>query len=238
MAQNLGRKITPVHSLLAFTHLAYPGGRWMTGVEVGTTPFRRYDDAGPLDWRKGYEHLGYEHLGYGEMMMRKKNWVAMLMSLMIGAFLAGSAAKAQPPTPTPPPDYGAPINNEQAKEAATAAIAEARKNGWRMAIAVVDPGGYLVFFEKIDGTQNASVALAQAKARTSALYRRPSKVFSDQFSAGNTGFMSFPNDARPIASEGGIPIVVNGRLIGAIGASGGTGQQDSIAAMAGASAVR
>jgi len=80
--------------------------------------------------------------------------------------------------------------------------------------------------------------LAQAKARTSALYRRPSKVFSDQFSAGNTGFMSFPNDARPIASEGGIPIVVNGRLIGAIGASGGTGQQDSIAAMAGASAVR
>jgi len=205
----------------------------MTGVEVGTTPFRRYDDAAPLDWRKGYEHLGY-----GEMMMRKTNWVALLMSLIIGAFLAGSVAKAQPPTPTPPPDYGAPINNEQAKEAAAAAITEARKNGWRMAIAVVDPGGYLVYFEKIDGTQNASVALAQAKARTSALYRRPSKVFSDQFSAGNTGFMSFPNEARPIASEGGIPIVVNGRLIGAIGASGGTGQQDSIAAMAGASAVR
>jgi len=205
----------------------------MTGVEVGTTPFRRYDDAAPLDWRKGYEHLGY-----GEMMMRKTNWVALLMSLIIGAFLAGSAAKAQPPTPTPPPDYGAPINNEQAKEAAAAAITEARKNGWRMAIAVVDPGGYLVYLEKIDGNQTASVALAQAKARTSALYRRPSKVFSDQFSAGNTGFMSFPNDARPIASEGGIPIVVNGRLIGAIGASGGTGQQDSIAAMAGASAVR
>jgi glc operon protein GlcG len=233
VAQNLGRKITPVHSLLAFAHLAYLSGRCMTGVEVGTTPFRRYDDAAPLDWRKGYEHLGY-----GEMMMRKTNWVALLMSLIIGAFLAGSAAKAQPPTPTPPPDYGAPINNEQAKEAAAAAITEARKNGWRMAIAVVDPGGYLVYFEKIDGTQNASVALAQAKARTSALYRRPSKVFSDQFSAGNTGFMSFPNDARPIASEGGIPIVVNGRLIGAIGASGGTGQQDSIAAMAGASAVR
>src|SRR3954469_4175977 len=169
--------------------------------------------------------------------MRNTNSMAMLVALMIGAFL-GSAAMAQPPTPTPPPDYGAPINNEQAKEAAIAAIAEARKNGWRMAIAVVDPGGYLVYFEKIDGTQNASVALAQAKARTSALYRRPSKVFSDQFSAGNTGFMSFPNEARPIASEGGIPIVVNGRLIGAIGASGGTGQQDSIAAMAGASAVR
>jgi hypothetical protein len=69
VAQNLGRKITPVHSLLAFAHLAYPSGRWMTGVEVGTTPFRRYDDAGPLDWRKGYEHLGYEHLGYERLAM-------------------------------------------------------------------------------------------------------------------------------------------------------------------------
>src|SRR5882724_12464592 len=160
-----------------------------------------------------------------------------LVALTIGAgLILGAPAPAQSQPAAPPPDYGAPINNEQAKEAAVAAITEARKNGWRMAIAVVDPGGYLVFFEKIDGTQNASVALAQAKARTSALYRRPSKVFSDQFSAGNTGFMSFPNDARPIASEGGIPIVVNGRLIGAIGASGGTGQQDSIAALAGASA--
>ena len=107
-----------------------------------------------------------------------------------------------------------------------------------MAVAVVDPGGFLVYFEKLDGTQNASVALALAKARTSALYRRPSKVFADQFSAGNTGFMSFPNEARPIASEGGIPIVVNGRLIGAIGASGGTGQQDSVVASAGVGAVR
>src|SRR5438128_3496158 len=164
-----------------------------------------------------------------------------LKALTIGAGLLLSAgASAQPPAPSapPPPDYGAPITLEQAKEVAAAAIAEARKNGWRMAIAVVDPGGYLVYFEKIDGTQNASVSLAQAKARTSALYRRPSKVFSDQFSAGNTGFMSFPNEARPIASEGGIPIVVNGKLIGAVGASGGTGQQDGVAATAGANALR
>ena len=182
--------------------------------------------------------LGYGHLGYGEMTMRKTNWVAMLMLLMIGAFLAGSAAQAQPPTQNPPPDYGAPINNEQAKEAAAASIAEARKNGWRMAIAVVDPGGYLVFFEKIDGTQNASVALAQAKARTSALYRRPSKVFSDQFSAGNVAFMTFPDGVRPIASEGGIPIILGGKLVGAIGVSGGTAQQDSVAATAGVNAVK
>jgi uncharacterized protein GlcG (DUF336 family) len=107
-----------------------------------------------------------------------------------------------------------------------------------MAVAVVGPDGYLAYFEKIDGTQNASVLLAQAKARTSALYRRPSKVFADQFAAGNTGFMSFPDEARPIASEGGIPIVLNGKLIGAIGASGGTGQQDGVAAAAGAAAVK
>lgn len=160
---------------------------------------------------------------------------AYLVSALAAAFLLGASVHAQP---APPPDYGSPISLEQAKEAAAAAQAEARRNGWRMAVAVVDPGGYLVYFEKTDGTQNASVLLAQAKARTSALFRRPSKVFADQFAAGNTGFMSFPDDARPIASEGGIPIVVNGRLIGAIGTSGGTGQQDGVAAIAGANAVR
>jgi glc operon protein GlcG len=160
-----------------------------------------------------------------------------LLWAYLGAFLVaflGASAHAQ----TPPPDYGVPITLDQAKEAAAAAQAEAKKNGWRMAIAVVDPGGYLVYFERSDGTQNASVALAEAKARTSALFRRASKVFADQFAAGNTGFMSFPNEARPIASEGGIPIVINGKLIGAIGASGGTGQQDGVAATAGATAVK
>ena len=157
----------------------------------------------------------------------------MVLAIAFGLMLGAGALAQQPP-----PDYGAPITLDQAKEAATAALAEARRNGWRMAIAVVDPGGYLVYFERTDGMQNASVALAQGKARTAALFRRPSKVFADQFAAGNTGFMSFPDEARPIASEGGVPIVVNGRLIGAIGASGGTGQQDGIAANAGANAVR
>jgi uncharacterized protein GlcG (DUF336 family) len=142
----------------------------------------------------------------------------MVASLAAGLLLGASAQAQQP---TPPPDYGAPITLDQAKEAAAAAQAEARKNGWRMAVAVVDPGGHLVYFE----------------SRTSALFRRPSKVFADQFAAGNTGFMSFPNEARPIASEGGIPIIVNGRLIGAIGTSGGTGQQDGVAALVGAVAV-
>ena len=159
---------------------------------------------------------------------------AWIISAFAGAFMLGASAHAQF---SPPPDYGTPISIEQAKEAAAAAAAEAKRNGWRMAVAIVDPGGYLVYFERADGTQNASVSLAQAKARTSALFRRPSKVFADQFAAGNTGFMSFPDEARPIASEGGLPIVVNGRLIGAIGTSGGTGQQDGVASAAGVNAI-
>src|SRR3979411_2590774 len=115
-----------------------------------------------------------------------------------------------------------PINKEQAKAVAEAAIAEAKRNNWHMAIAIVGPEGELIFFEKMDGTQSSSVALAQAKARTSALFRRPSKAFADQFAAGNTAFMTFPDGARPIASEGGIPIILNGKLSGAIGRSGRT----------------
>src|SRR5262249_13379674 len=100
----------------------------------------------------------------------------------------------------------------------------------------VGPDGELVYFEKMDGTQNASGKLAQGKARTAALFRRPSKVFADQYAAGNTAFVTFP--VQPVASEGGVPIIVDGKLIGAIGVSGGTGQQDGIVALAGASALR
>ena len=82
----------------------------------------------------------------------------------------------------------------------------------------------------------ASAELAQAKARTAVLFRRPSKVFADQYAAGNTAFTTFPE--KPVASEGGVPITVNGKIIGAIGASGGTGQQDGVAAAAGASAAK
>jgi glc operon protein GlcG len=167
----------------------------------------------------------------------------------VAGLLFGVCAQAQqPPTEPsgrpvalpapPPPEYGPPLNNEQAKEAAEAAIAEAKKNNWHMAIMVVGPEGELIYFERMDGTQSSSAALAQAKARTSALFRRPSKAFADQFAAGNTAFMTFPDGARPIASEGGLPIVLNGKLAGAIGVSGGTAQQDSVAASAGANAVK
>jgi uncharacterized protein GlcG (DUF336 family) len=146
-------------------------------------------------------------------------------------------AQAQQPA-APPPDYGLPLSNEQAKAVATAAFEEAKKNNWRMAIAIVGPDGELIYFEKMDGTQHASAKIAETKARTSALFRRPSKVFADQFAAGNTGFMSFPEQSRPIASEGGLPIVFNGKIVGAVGVSGGTGQQDATAATAGLNALK
>jgi uncharacterized protein GlcG (DUF336 family) len=169
-----------------------------------------------------------------------------LIALGIGSALAlGGAALAQQPAPAPapapaapaaPPEYGPPITNEQAKAVAAAALAEAKKNNWRMAFSIVGPAGELVYFEKMDGTQMASAELAHSKARTAAFYRRPSKIFADQWAAGNTAFTTFPE--RPVASEGGLPITVNGKIIGAIGASGGTGQQDGVAAAAGAGAAK
>jgi glc operon protein GlcG len=172
--------------------------------------------------------------------------LATVAGLLAGVCLLGVGAQAQqPPEPSgrstplpPPPDYGSPIVNEQARQAAEAAIAEAKKNNWHMAVAIVGPEGELIYFEKMDGAQSSSAALAQAKARTSALFRRASKVFADQFSAGNVAFMTFPDGVRPIASEGGLPIILNGKLVGAIGVSGGTAPQDTVVAIAGAGAVK
>jgi uncharacterized protein GlcG (DUF336 family) len=164
--------------------------------------------------------------------------ICVLWAVTMGLVLAASAHAQQPAASAPPPDYGAPIGSDQAKAAGAAAVAEAKKNNWRLAVVVVGPDGELVYVEKMDGTQNSSVQIAQAKARTAALYRRASKAFADQYNAGNTGFSTFPADVRPIASEGGIPIVVNGKLVGAIGASGGTAQQDGVAATAGANVVK
>jgi glc operon protein GlcG len=180
----------------------------------------------------------------------------VLRAWMIGAALvaaspavAEQAAPAQAPatpapaTPASPatpaiPDYGLPIGAEQAKAVAAAAFAEAQKNNWRIAVAIVGPDGSVIYFEKMDGTQNASFVLATAKARTAVLFRRPSKVFVDHFAAGNVAFMTFPDEARPTASEGGIPLVLDGKIVGAIGVSGGTGQQNGVAANAGVNAVR
>src|SRR5262249_20572231 len=156
--------------------------------------------------------------------------IRLLIASAVGAaILLGAPVSAQAPAPTPapspppaapapPPDYGAPISNEQAREVAAAALEEAKKNEWRMAIAIVSPDGNLVYFERMDGTMNASVAMAIAKARTSALFRRSTKVFLDNPTR-MMDYVTFPAEARPVASEGGIPIIVEGKLIGAIGAA-------------------
>ena len=167
-----------------------------------------------------------------------------LIAIGIGSALAlGGAALAQQPAPAPapaapvaPPEYGPPITNEQAKAVAAAALAEAKKNNWRMAFSIVGPAGELVYFERMDGTQMASADLAHGKARTAAFYRRPTKIFAEQYAAGNTAFTTFPE--RPVASEGGLPITLDGKIIGAIGVSGGTGQQDGVAAAAGVGAAK
>ena len=127
-------------------------------------------------------------------------------------------------------------SNGTGASGAAAAFGEAKKNNWRMAFTIVGPTGELVYFEKVDGTQHASIDISRAKARTAVFFRRPSKAFADQYAAGNTAFSTFPE--QPVASEGGVLIISNGKIIGAIGASGGTGQQDGVAAMAGAGAVK
>ena len=145
-------------------------------------------------------------------------------------------AMAQTPfAPPPQVPYGLSRSTESAKNAAAAAIAEARKNNWKMAIAVVDTGGYLVYFEKMQDTQTGSVELAIEKARTSALFRRPTKVFQDGVAAGGEGIRLLRlTGAIPI--DGGVPIIVDGKIIGAVGVSGGSGDQDGQVAKAGASA--
>ena len=163
-----------------------------------------------------------------------------VLGLSVAVLPAERAVAQQPPSPSPSapanPDYGLAISNEQARAIAAAAIGEAKKNGWRIAITIVGPAGELVYFEKMDGTQLASTDISQGKARTAVMFRRPSKAFADQYAAGNTTFMTFPDG--PVASEGGVLIIVGGKIIGAIGASGGTGQQDGLAAAAGAGAVK
>jgi glc operon protein GlcG len=135
----------------------------------------------------------------------------------------------------PPPQipYGLSVSTESAKNVAAAAIAEAQKNNWKMAIAIVDTGGYLVYFEKMQDTQTGSVELAIEKARTAALFRRPTKVFQDGVAAGGEGLRLLRlTGAIPI--DGGVPIIVDGKVLGAVGVSGGSGEQDGQVAKAGA----
>ena len=127
--------------------------------------------------------------------------------------------------------YGSSIGLEMAKRLVAPAIAEARKNQWTMAVAIVDVSGGLVYFEKMDDTQNGSVEVSISKARSAALFKRATKVFQDGVAGGGAGLRILTlKGAVPI--EGGVPIVVDGKIIGAIGVSGGTSDQDGVVAAA------
>lgn len=134
-------------------------------------------------------------------------------------------------------NYGTPITAEAAKKVAAPAIAEAQKNKWAMAVAIVDTAGDLVYFEKMDDTQVGSVDVALAKARSAARFKRPTKAFQDALAAGGEGLRILAlQGAVPV--DGGVPIVMGGRIVGAIGVSGGTSAQDGQVAAAGVAAVQ
>jgi len=148
------------------------------------------------------------------------------------AVLAAAPAFAQLLNP-----YGASVNLDNARKIAAAAVAEAGKNNLKMAIAIVDTAGDLVYFEKMDGTQVASVNIAQDKARSSVRFKRPTKAMQDVLAQGGAG-VRFLALQGAIPVEGGIPLVMNGQIVGAIGASGGTSDQDGQVAKAGADSVK
>ena len=148
------------------------------------------------------------------------------------AFCGLASARAQMPNP-----YGAAISVEEAKKAAAPALAEAKKNNWTVAVAIVGPGGTLIYYEKMDNTQLGSAEVAIAKARTSALFKRPSKAFQDALAAGGDGLRVLGlHNVTPI--EGGLPLVLEGKIVGAIGVSGATSAQDAQCAKAGADTVK
>ena len=168
-----------------------------------------------------------------------------LMALLGLAVVTGPAAAQQAPPPNPldvVPDkmpfdipYGTPITLERAQSLIAAAMAEAARHDWKLNIAVVDSGGNLVAFARMDGAMLASIVVAEHKARAAAQFRRETKVFEDAIQNGRPYLMTLDGI---IGSRGGIPLNEDGKIIGAIGVSGGTSSQDEVAAKAGAALMK
>jgi len=156
-------------------------------------------------------------------------------SLVLACTLTWLVTTATAQTPTTP--YGAPITLEQARKVLAGAEAEARKNSWNVVIAILDSGGHLVLLQRLDNTQFASIKVAQEKAYSAVAFRRPTKVFQDGVAAGGEG-MRLLKLAGATPVEGGLPLIHDGRIVGAIGISGVTSQQDNQIAKAGADALK
>ena len=174
--------------------------------------------------------------------MRRQIFTSLLVA---AAALVSTELSAQQPTP-PNLDaipekmpfsnpYGAPIAAQRAQSLIQAASAEAAKRGWAMNIAVVDSGANLVAFLRMDGAQLASIPIAEHKARTAARYRRPTRAFEDAVQKFGLNYILTLDDV--IASRGGVPLVEDGKIIGAVGCSGGTGSQDEALCLAAAATI-
>ena len=180
--------------------------------------------------------------------IQMKSRTLTVLALAGGLLAAGQVMAQQPAAPAAPPDlnaipdkmpfnipFGTPISMERAQGLIKAAVDEATKRGWAMNVAVVDPNGDLVAFGRMDGAQLASISIAQHKARVAARYRRPTKALEDGVQKFGFNYLLTLDDV--IASRGGIPLVEGGKIIGAIGCSGGTGSQDEATCTAAASTI-
>lgn len=177
-------------------------------------------------------------------MSVKSVWTIALLTSALGVV---SLAFAQQPPPSNPLDavpekmpfdvpYGATISLDRAEAAIAAAVAEAKKRDWKMNVAVVDSGANLVAFQRMDGAQLASIAISEHKARTAAKFRRETKAFETGIQQGGLNYLLTLDDL--VASRGGIPLIEGGKLIGAIGCSGGTGSQDEVVCKAAAATIK
>jgi glc operon protein GlcG len=173
-------------------------------------------------------------MGGKQMKTQSKSVLASILAIAIAA---ATASAQQAPTAPPTMPYGAPIGLEAAKKVMTAAEAEAMKNNWGMAITILDSTGHIVMLHRLDNTQYGSIGVAEDKARSALDYRRPTKVFEDLVAQGGIGMRTLAlRGAAPL--EGGIPLIVDNKVVGAIGVSGATSVQDGQVAKAGADAAK
>lgn len=155
----------------------------------------------------------------------------VLIAAVIAVFSLGTESQM---LPNP---YGPPVSVASAKTAAAAALAEAAKHHWNMAVAVVDPSGTLVYYEKMDNTQTGSAQVSMNKARSAALYKRPTKALQDALASGGAGLRVLALEGA-VPVEGGVPLMSQGKIIGAIGLSGDSSEHDGQCAQAGAATIK
>ena len=155
-----------------------------------------------------------------------------ILAILLFALVSIGTAFAQMPNP-----YGPPISLETARKVAAPAVAEAAKNSWAIAVAIVDPSGNLVYYEKMDNTQLSSARIAVEKAATAAKFKRPTQAFQDALAKGAENWRILTLSGV-VAAEGGIPLLIDGKIVGAIGVSGMTSAQDNQCAKAGADSLK